>query len=98
MRKRYRVLVLAAFTAALIVPVGYALSLQPQTSATPIARISLVNTPAAAVVASPLTVPVTASGERDATASPLNDPSGAGQLLLVGTALFGLSALVRKAS
>jgi len=99
MRKRYRVLVLAAFVAALVVPVGYALSLEPQTPAAKIARASLVNSTSATVVASPMMVHANAATiARAATsASPLDAVPDAGKLLLVGTMLFGLSALVRRA-
>lgn len=99
MRKRYRVLVLAAFVAALIVPVGYALSLEPQTPTAKIARTALANAPSAAVVASPMMLHIQpATSARGVTAaSPFDAVPDAGKLLLVGTVLFGLSALVRRA-
>jgi hypothetical protein len=68
MRKRYRVVFLAAIVAAVVTPLGYALSVEPP--------------PPAAMYA------------RHNPFQPLPD---AGTLLLVGTVLFGLSALVRKA-
>lgn len=100
MRKRYRVLVLAAFVAALVVPVGYALSLEPQPPDAKIVRATLANTTSAAVVASPMIVHVhPATVARGATsASPFDVVPDAGKLLLVGTLLFGLSALVRRAT
>jgi hypothetical protein len=99
MRKRYRVLVLAAFVAALVVPVGYALSLEPQPQAAKIARAALVTSPAAAVVASPMMVHGSATEVASSAprASSMPAVPDAGKLLLVGTMLFGLSALVRKA-
>jgi len=52
MRKRYRILVLAALVAALIVPVGFALSLE---SPAPRVRVSsAAANPEAAVLPSPL--------------------------------------------
>ena len=83
MRKRYRVLLLAAIVAAVGVPVGFALSLeaQPSVSATVIA----MSTPAPAAVR---TAPAVAD---------INVPDGV-QLFAVGTALFGLAAAVRRAA
>jgi hypothetical protein len=43
MRKRYRVLLLAALVAAFIVPVGFALSLDSAPVATPIVRVGVVS-------------------------------------------------------
>ena len=83
MRKRYRVLIIAAFVAALVVPVGYALSLEPQgaTASAAATRTALVETPLTAVLISPLTsVP------------------DAGKLLIVGTVLIGLSLALKKRS
>ncbi len=99
MRKRYRVLVLATFVAALVVPVGYALSLEPQTTPANIARTTLTHATSATVVASPMMVHANAATiARAATpASPLDAVPDAGKLLLAGTVLFGLSALVRRA-
>ena len=54
MRKRYRVLIIAAFVAALVVPVGYALSLEPP--APTATHAALVDTPLTALLISPLTV------------------------------------------
>jgi len=99
MRKRYRVLVIAAFVAALVVPVGYALSLEPQPTAK-IARTTLAAAPSAAVVVSPVMMHASAASvaRSAAPASPFTSVPDAGKLLLVGTILFGLSALVRKAT
>src|SRR4051812_15390603 len=98
MRKRYRVLMLAAIVAALVVPVGYALSVE---SSTPIlthaqyvvpAGSAAVIPVAAVVVAAPSTVHV--SSAAPATLVPLSD---AAKLFGIGTLLFGLAAFVRKA-
>jgi hypothetical protein len=100
MRKRYRVLLLSSIVAALVVPVGYALSLEPQSGAPKIARTSLINAPSAAVVASPMIVHTNraAVAAGASAASPLVPVvPDAGKLLFVGTVLFGLSALVRRA-
>ena len=92
-RKRYRVLVFASILAALVVPVGFALSLEsgaerrsamPETLAAPAGL-------AAAVVVAPRSVMT------DATRSfsyPLPD---AAKLFIVGSVLIGLAAAVRKA-
>lgn len=95
MRKRYRILVLAAIVAALVVPVGYALSIEPQPVAN-YSRAGVVVTPSASVVASPVSIR-TASGS-DATTSSRRPPvPDSAKLLLVGGALIGLAAMVRKA-
>ena len=54
MRKRYRVLIIAAFVAALVVPVGYALSLEPPAPAA--TNAALVDTSLTALLLAPLTV------------------------------------------
>jgi hypothetical protein len=96
MRKRYRVLLFAAVVAALVVPVGYALSIEPQ----PIAKYARASVTAAAPSASLLASPVIV---RTSSASlPIAEPGvrpmlDSAKLLLVGTLLFGLAAMVRKA-
>ncbi|HZR22921.1 MAG TPA: hypothetical protein VFA59_04980 [Vicinamibacterales bacterium] len=98
MRKRYRVLMLATFVAAVAGRFGYALSIDQQQQPTPVAMYARtsVNAPTAAtVVASPVLVhtPTTTSA-----ADPvMYSVPGAGKLLLLGSFLFGLSAVVRKA-
>jgi hypothetical protein len=76
MRKRYRVLFLVSLVAALVVPVGFALSLDSN--------------------------PATSDFVRSAVESPALLPSwsmpDAVKLFLVGAVLFGLAAVVRKAS
>lgn len=100
LRKRYRVLLLAALVAALAVPVGFALSLD----STPIqtAHVRRLSTTA---VASTAALAVTSSVALAAPAAQPVDGRGlhlpvvpdAAKLLLVGTVLFGLAAFVRKA-
>ena len=85
MRKRYRVLLLAAIAAAFVVPVGFALSLE-----SPAPRVARA-TPAVVAHAAPAAVD---SSSSDAS---LQLPDGA-KLLVVGTALFGLAAAVRRAA
>src|SRR5690242_8148830 len=94
MRKRYRVLMLATIVAAIAGRFGYALSIEPQpTPVTTYARTNVGASTAATLVASPVLVHTATP-----TAEPAIDPvPGAGKLLLVGTFLFGLSAIVRKA-
>jgi hypothetical protein len=98
MRKRYRVLLIAAVVAALVVPVGYALSLESQPTPALIARAELSQAAAATIVASPvLTHQRVGAAAPDEAESPFHAVPDAGKLVLVGTILFGLSALVRKA-
>jgi len=89
-RKRYRVLILAALVAALIVPVGYALSIdsKPRTPRT----VYTVIPAAATAVAAPMTM-----HHVDAPAALMYPVSDSAKLLFIGTILFGLAAAVRKA-
>jgi hypothetical protein len=94
MRKRYRVVLLAAIVAALIVPVGFALSLESSAS-TAVAPRTVVTTASTAPVAS--SIVLTPAGV-NADDTPFTHPvPDAAKLLLVGTTLFGLAAAVRKA-
>jgi hypothetical protein len=93
-RKRYRVLMLAALAAALVVPVGFALSLEsaPGWRA---ARPAVFGT-RAVVASSSVVVPTSTSIDvRSSFSHPLPD---AAKLLIVGSVLIGLAAAVRKAS
>jgi len=98
MRKRYRVLFFAALVAALVVPVGYALSVESTPAAViPHARYAVV--PAAAVAT---VVPSTAASGVTApivvrTGVPFFEVPDAAKLFAIGTVLFGLAAAVRKA-
>jgi hypothetical protein len=87
MRKRYRVLVLAALVAALVVPVGFALSLE-----TP-AFSSAVYAPSTATAMSPAAFVTSRIG-----ASLHPSVADAAKLLLVGTTLFGVAAFLRKSA
>jgi hypothetical protein len=94
MRKRFRVLLLAAVVAAFIVPVGFALSLESG-AATPHVRYGA--TLAAPAAHSVVSAPVAQSLYRPAAGSSSESsvPDGA-KLFAVGTALFGLAAVVRR--
>ena len=97
-RKRYRVLWLAAAVAAFVVRVGFALSLESK----PVSlraqprhvKDGVVASTASAAVASSVLV-----SSATPTAAVLIHPGvpDAAKLLLVGTMLFGLAAVVRKA-
>jgi hypothetical protein len=100
MRKRYRVSMFAALVAALVVPVGFALSLESTTVATqarytaavPSTAMAIVPRVAAARVASPSNIHLSgASSPAQHDALP-----DAAKLLCVGTVLFGLAAVARK--
>jgi len=93
MRKRYRVLLFAALVAALIVPVGYALSIDSKPKTTH-ARYEVFPAAAATVVAAPVMMPHLAESTGETSMSPVSD---AAKLLCIGTVLFGLAAAVRKA-
>jgi hypothetical protein len=95
MRKRYRVLLLAALVAALIVPVGFALSLESATCA--VGAHSAVAGRGSALV-------TTAVFALSTSALALIGPIPVGRslpeyaaLFLLGALLFGLAAIVRKA-
>jgi hypothetical protein len=97
MGKRYRVLILAALVAALIVPVGYALSIDSNPKGTH-ARNEVIR--AAAVTAVPAPVmrrphAAEATKKSEALLSPMLD---AAKLLCIGTILLGLAVAVRKAA
>jgi hypothetical protein len=92
-RKRYRVPVLASLVAALVVPVGFALSLESgpeRRSAMPQARAAPAGI-AATVVVAPW--PDLTEAAR-ALSYPVPD---AAKLFIVGSVLIGLAAAVRKA-
>jgi len=98
MRKRYRVLILAALVPALGVPVGYALSVEstPAASATHYSAVPAVAAavvPTAAAVAAPVAIRTAGAS----SASPFYQVPDAAKLLGIGTVLFGLAAAVRKA-
>jgi hypothetical protein len=91
-RKRLRVLLLAAIVAAVIVPVGFALSLE-----TPGVRSTSLfsQTPAPLAMAISVTSPAWSQGILPQSSAPAND---AAKLLLVGTVLVALAGLVRRSA
>jgi hypothetical protein len=96
MRKRYRVLIFAALVAALVVPVGYALSIDSRTKTTN-ARYEVIPATAANVVAAPVMMPHATDLVDPTSDSRMSPMSDAAKLLCVGTVLFGLAAALRKA-
>lgn len=96
MRKRFRVLLLAAVVAAVVVPVGFALSLESQSRSTQSVRASqtVLATTAPAAVISPAAI---SNGTWPVAAILRPVASDATKLLFVGTILFALAAAVRKA-
>jgi hypothetical protein len=93
MRKRFRVLVLAAMIAAIGVPVGFALSREADAVAvTP-------HMQGAAVVASTIAVvPNVMARDHSASTSSLPSLPDGAKLLFVGTVLFGIAAAMRRAA
>jgi hypothetical protein len=91
MRKRYRVLLLAAIVAAFIVPVGFALSLESG-AATPRVRYGA----AVPVTHTAVSAPALSTTRPVAAGVPTVIPEGA-KLFAAGTVLFGLAAVVRRA-
>jgi hypothetical protein len=88
----------AALVAALVVPVGYALSVESMPVSTQARQTAIVSAaprgvPAAAVVASPIAI----RSDADRDTSIIHPVSDAAKLLGIGTVLFGLAAVVRKA-
>ena len=100
MRKRYRVLIFAALVAALVVPVGYALSIESTPAVTAythyaavVPAASVASTAAAAAVVAPIAIRTAGTQ----SASPVYQMPDAAKLFGIGTVLFGLAAVVRKA-
>lgn len=95
MRKRVRVLILAAILAAIVIPVDFALSLDGRARplATPAARATDVST------LGPVLLDVSHRGPafRPALRFKTRVPDSAG-LLLLGTVLIGLAIAVRRAT
>jgi hypothetical protein len=89
MRKRYRIMIMAALVAALVVPVGFALSLDSGTLGKRSDRTPVI---AASTVGAPLAV------ERPAPFPSFDEFPDGVKLLIVGAGLFGLAAAVRKAA
>ena len=91
MRKRIRILLFAALVAAIIVPVGFALSLESGERAAVSATHDVV--PVAQLRTH---YPIVATTTAAVTALP-EVPEGA-KLLAIGTALFGLAGAMRRSS
>ena len=98
LRKRYRVIIFAAIVAAVIVPVGFALSPDSVPSPEPFGRLS--NVVAYTALVAPIVVPVVpvpggeASSATSLTQLPVSDSV---KLLFVGSVFLGLAAAVRRA-
>ena len=89
-RKRYRVFTLAALSAALAVPLGFALSLDSNSAVEAPVPVAAVVMTSAVAAAPPILVP---------SSGPLPFPApvyGGAKLLLVGAALFGLANVLRR--
>ena len=99
MRKRYRVLILAAVAAALIVPVGFALSLEstPSNSHPRYAPVPAAATVIPTAATTALTTPVSVRLGSPETGSLFEAVPDSAKLFCVGAVLFGLAAVVRKA-
>lgn len=89
MRKRYRILLIAAVIAAVAVPLGFALSSESAPIAAPLIHTSV----ATAVITEPVLVAPTPAAQ-----SFLQTVPDAAKLFGIGTALFGLAAALRKAA
>lgn len=87
MRKRVRILILAALAAAVVVPVGFALSLEA-TRVTDDVHTAVVATTTSAVL------PIAFDDQTGADWLP-DIPDGTA-LFLAGTILFGLAAALRR--
>jgi hypothetical protein len=90
LRKRYRILVLAALVAAVIVPLGFALSLDSKSRVAAAPSAGNVGIVAASAKTYALTLPAAAP-----TTSFPHVPDGL-KLLFVGSALFGLAGAIRR--
>ena len=90
MRKRYRVLLLAAIVAAFLVPVGFALSLETE-SMTP----SLHTRAAVVAHGSAVAAPVWIRSGSLTSPRELSVPEGA-RLFVVGGIFLGLAAFMRR--
>ncbi len=92
MRKRYRVILLAAIVAALVVPVGFALSLESGGATQRVDALS--NAPRAYATPTAAIVSVRAA-DAPLPVHPIADEA---KLFVVGAGLFGLAAIVRRAT
>jgi hypothetical protein len=92
MRKRIRILLFAALVAAIVVPVGFALSLESidrsSSSVHGVVPVAQVRTSTHSPILATTTAAVTSLPEV---------PEGA-KLFIIGTALFGLAAAMRRSN
>ena len=95
MRKRYRILTFAALVAALAVPVGYAVSLESAPFTT---RAHAPDRAVGSLAAATVLAPITLRTLDRSPAHPDQPVPEAAKLLGVGTILFGLAAVLRRAS
>jgi hypothetical protein len=95
MRKRFRVLLIAAIAAAVVVPVGFALSLEPG----PVGVRSAPSPMAAIAVNAPMAFDAGRQAVIFRSTPPVGPrfPDSAG-LLVLGTVLIGVAVAVRRAS
>jgi hypothetical protein len=91
MRKRYRILVLAALVAAIVVPLGFALSVDSKPDVVSAPKAGNVGIVAASAKTYALTLPPAVQPN---TSLP-QMPDGL-KLLFVGSALFGLASAIRR--
>jgi hypothetical protein len=92
-RKRFRVLILSAIVAGVVVPVGFALSV-PSDSIAPRTR---EDRSVAATTSVALTVPALVSTTDTVPGPFLDDVPDAAKLFLIGSLLVGVATAVRKA-
>jgi hypothetical protein len=91
MRKRSRVLLIAAFMAVSVIPLGFAFSAHSNSSAAGAAQLSAGPVLVSSAVAGPL---IGGRTEAPTGIPAVPDPA---KLFMVGASLFGLAAAVRKA-
>ena len=92
MRKRIRILLFAALVAAIIVPVGFALSLP---SGEHTASASYGVTPISQISSTRIPLPTSSTTATATVMAWPQIPEGA-KLFAIGTALFGLAAAMRR--
>jgi hypothetical protein len=90
MRKRYRVLILAGAVAALVVPFGFALSLESRPFASP--------TPDAMITASATVTAPALTRAYEPSPFPVGPVPDGVKLFVIGTVLFGLAAAMRRST